>query len=441
MLAHLLAEGVFVCHGFFAIAWWWLVPGGFPLGHVRFWANVIWPAAMLALCVVGFWYTARRRDAWCKACLLALAVAALAAAVTSIAIFPDIRRVVLVMAAGMAALEFALAWVFPRPWPRARYVIGGMIAGAILGGFLPLAQRAEPPSTHPLNKPCPWAELAGAGRSMDGRMENVGTSHRVSVIGAADMVIVRLGELRLELQPLLTFVSISQSGGWTILSRRASQRGPGVRLTRKNPRPEENAMLYAGPNDWLRVVDGDPIEITAFCRIPEPVFSHLNTFCTLRIHGHEELRLEFSPCGEALIEPVAADYPVGRPGRFAYCAADRTFRVVEASSGEKGPFTTKGAGRLEANERLSIGIVDRGKRVARVHIDDWAAQLSTALSPTAGWGVPVNAIEFERLGDQPDAAVMLWITLAGTSVGRGFDTVGHAAGIYRNRVTIESAEP
>ena len=33
-----------------------------------------------------------------------------------------------------------------------------------------------------------------------------------------------------------------------------------------------------------------------------------------------------------------------------------------------------------------------------------------------------------------------WLTLAGTSVGRGvgrgWDTVGHAAGCYRNRITI-----
>jgi hypothetical protein len=32
----------------------------------------------------------------------------------------------------------------------------------------------------------------------------------------------------------------------------------------------------------------------------------------------------------------------------------------------------------------------------------------------------------------------IWITLAGTSVGRGWDSVGHKQGIYRNQMTIES---
>ena len=35
--------------------------------------------------------------------------------------------------------------------------------------------------------------------------------------------------------------------------------------------------------------------------------------------------------------------------------------------------------------------------------------------------------------------IFVWLTLAGTSVGRGFDSVGHKAGTYRNRVRIEAA--
>jgi hypothetical protein len=40
------------------------------------------------------------------------------------------------------------------------------------------------------------------------------------------------------------------------------------------------------------------------------------------------------------------DYPIGRPARFAFVERDRTFRVVEASTGEKGPFRTLARGRL-----------------------------------------------------------------------------------------------
>ena len=51
----------------------------------------------------------------------------------------------------------------------------------------------------------------------------------------------------------------------------------------------------------------------------------------------------------------------------------------------------------------------------------------------AGWGLPVNAIEFQRDGP----VVSLYLTLAATSVGRGWDSVGHAAGVYRDRLVIE----
>src|SRR5580704_2998720 len=33
-IKRILAECVFVCHGFFAVGWWWLMPGGFRVGNV-----------------------------------------------------------------------------------------------------------------------------------------------------------------------------------------------------------------------------------------------------------------------------------------------------------------------------------------------------------------------------------------------------------------------
>jgi hypothetical protein len=45
-----------------------------------------------------------------------------------------------------------------------------------------------------------------------------------------------------------------------------------------------------------------------------------------------------------------------------------------------------------------------------------------------------------REGETSYSPVRIWLTLAGTSVGRGFDSVGHAAGTYRNRVRIEIDE-
>jgi hypothetical protein len=49
----------------------------------------------------------------------------------------------------------------------------------------------------------------------------------------------------------------------------------------------------------------------------------------------------------------------------------------------------------------------------------------------------VNAIEMRREGDDPRAACVFDFTLAASSVGRGWDAVGHAAGTYRDRVRVK----
>jgi hypothetical protein len=71
-----------------------------------------------------------------------------------------------------------------------------------------------------------------------------------------------------------------------------------------------------------------------------------------------------------------------------------------------------------------------------LHASESIAQASTQLSPTAGWGIPVNATELLRSGEPETARMLISLSLAGTSFGRGTQTVGHADGIYRNRMTI-----
>jgi hypothetical protein len=110
---------------------------------------------------------------------------------------------------------------------------------------------------------------------------------------------------------------------------------------------------------------------------------------------------------------------------------------VEASTGEKGPFRTLAEGRLEPADPLTISFYDEDREVCRMTLRDWSAQAATQLSPTAGWEVPVNAIEFSLSGDSPSSPASLFVTLAGTSVGSGWDSVAHSAGTYRNRLTIE----
>jgi hypothetical protein len=40
-------------------------------------------------------------------------------------------------------------------------------------------------------------------------------------------------------------------------------------------------------------------------------------------------------------------------------------------------------------------------------------------------------------GERPSSLAEISLTLAGTAVGRGWDSVGHAVGTYRDRVWIE----
>src|SRR5262249_670153 len=58
------------------------------------------------------------------------------------------------------------------------------------------------------------------------------------------------------------------------------------------------------------------------------------------------------------------------------------------------------------------------------------------LPPPAGRNAPVNAIESSLSGPTPSSPASIFITLAGTSVGRGWDCVGHSPGTYRNRISI-----
>jgi hypothetical protein len=138
---------------------------------------------------------------------------------------------------------------------------------------------------------------------------------------------------------------------------------------------------------------------------------------------------------------LPSDYPTGRPVRVAIVDSDSNFQVVEASTGEKGPFRTLASGTLSRRDPLTIVVHDDGRPIAWLTFVDWSRQISTELSPTAGWGLPMNAIEFQRFGDSAASTVGIWMTLAATSVGRGWETVGHRAGIYRNELILHVVEP
>jgi hypothetical protein len=248
------------------------------------------------------------------------------------------------------------------------------------------------------------------------------------------------GNVRILCSPLLEFDRISPDGFWSILAPRRAQ-SPRRRYVAQATSAEYHAFRYSdGSEVFLPASFGsESAELTAYVPIAVDTFSHLNSFCIVEIRGHKKLSLAFSPCRARKFEVLPADYPTGRPARFAYVDKSEQFHVVEASSGEKGPFRALATGPLRRDDALSIEVYDGSQLIATVALSDWSKQVSTDLSPTAGWGVPMNAIEFRRLGNNSESLVSIWITLAATSVGRGWDTVGHRAGAYRNRMIFRLA--
>jgi len=184
-------------------------------------------------------------------------------------------------------------------------------------------------------------------------------------------------------------------------------------------------------------IDDRGITLTAFTSLDADVYSHLNHFAEVRITGHSDLRIAFSPAPGFVTPVEPMDYPVGRPTRFGYLDPDGVFHVVEATSAEKGPFHDLAQGPLGTADPLVLTLFDGQEPQCEIAFDTWAAQVGLAPSPTAGWGVSVNAIEIGRAGEVKTAPAVIWASLAATSVGRGWDSVGHRAGTYVNRIRVK----
>jgi hypothetical protein len=436
---------ILVAHTLAAVAWWWLEPGGFPWGHPRFWGNRVLPMLGLTWCLVCLVGLHRGQDAKLLRWLPAFPSAWASGAVTGRFLFPitfaRFWLVPLVVAVLMAVSLVPLWW---RTVSRRRRSIA-IVAGtwACIGAGVLLSQRPQSPGTHPLEIVLAESEPGSRQPSRTG-LGVLHLSPGAAIYASEGSITARLSSLTLDVHPLLRFLSCSPDGCWVVLNRPDDRAGPeprlrGVREPGQGTRFFDYEFSGLGPA-VLRVAqesDSKEISIDAATTLKRPVFSHLNSFCDLEVRGHRRLFLGFSPCPEARIEVLPFDYPVGRPARFAYVDECRRFVVVEASSGEKGPFRTLAEGRLEPSRPLTITLYDEGRTAGRVTLEDWSAQLSTQLSPTAGWNVPVNAIEFSLAGTSPSSPASIFFTLAGTSVGRGWDCVGHAAGAYRNRMRIE----
>ncbi len=422
-----------------AVGWFKFMPRGFPFPHPRFWVNTVLPPSLAVFFTVGAIALVEKKDSAPRCLSVFIGISIVVAGITGRCLFPESLSGILLLLALFSGLFGIML-----PVTAFRYLTGGRAsllavapfaaAGVALGILLPWSQRGAEPGTRPHLSLMPPIETA----LDDGGMP-VDLSDRVRVGLSAGSVSFDLTGGAVSLYPLLTFDSCSPDRFWTIFAPREAQSPPvrqvvGTRLDRGRV-----LVVYSDAGRSALQVDASApdgsVRIEALSQLDSPVYSHLNTFTEIHLSGIEKPALSFSPCPGA-VEITRSDYPFDRPARLAFIDAENAFRVVEADSAEKGPFTTLAEGVLPPGEALTIEVLSDNNVVCRIILEDWAGQSSRQLSPTAGWGLPENAIEFSLAGGDGSGEAAIFVTLAGTSVGRGWDSVGHAAGCYRNRIRI-----
>ncbi len=395
------------------------LPRGFAASDIHSWSDTWLPATAAIVIVVGLIRFVFFQASGLFVSLLTAAVAGgwFAAIVTGNVLFP--ASIGVERSVGPTAIAIALAtlaWATKlRTWPS----LAAGLVGAAFGFVEVLAQKAPPPSTRPAGGTL--ADVRGEPTKDD---------------AASGQVSFPCGKERVRVRPLLTFESRSPDATWTVL---APPDAFGPRRKFEAFAKEKNGFRARytddGESSVVATKDAKGLDIEAVSTLPQPVYSHLNTFAT--IHVPFEASVAFGPTGPQTFPIEPSDYPSGRPMQLAYLGADMALHVVRASDAEKGPFVELAKARLGRDEPLTIEIrhKDGSPGTCKLTFKDWASQVSTEPSPTAGWGVPQNSIQLLSRGNN-DALIVL--TLAETGPGRGWHSVGHAEGTYRNRIRVDT---
>src|ERR1017187_10577603 len=95
---------VLVGHGLLAVLWWWFQPGGFGIGHPRFWSNRVGPIVVLALSTASLWALHRGQTGMVRLLLPMWPPAWAAAALTARFLFPISLAWLWLVPAGAAAV-------------------------------------------------------------------------------------------------------------------------------------------------------------------------------------------------------------------------------------------------------------------------------------------------------------------------------------------------
>ncbi len=442
VLLYVLVEGVFLGYLLAFGAWWFVCPKGFPYYLPRFWTNSVIPPVVILLLTAGLLGVIGKGTHLLKITLSMLTAATIAAVVISKLLYPvSMRAFFLVPACVWVVFLLVLSWrVFCLPTQQSRggrwLLLVSILFSVAVGAFLPWSQRSWLPVTRPINEPLPQKEFT----QWNIPREPVRLSDHAVLNAKETALHFTSGDTQLDVFPMLRFISRSPDRCWTLFARRADRIGPRRELTGYCKDDNCIALRYSDDDQSILEVEAfdytDSVHITSYTSINEPIYSHLNSFTQMTFRGKEQLYVSFSPFGNERFEIMPYDYPFGRPAKFAYKGFKEDFYVVQASNAEKGPFRDLVECKLLEDNPLTITLYEGNTAVFKITLDDWAKQASRHYSPTAGWGVPVNAIAFNLVNENPPTA-FIHITLGDSSVGRGFDSVGHTPGIYRNRMIVE----
>ncbi|HET7543430.1 MAG TPA: hypothetical protein VFK05_26335 [Polyangiaceae bacterium] len=425
LLAHVVLAGAAL----------WFLPQGFPVFHRRFVLSTLAPAGIatgsLALsCALVFAPRAAARF------VPAIAAFWAAGACGLLLVFPQTGAAAARLVGLFALFLAVLAGVTCRKHALREWLPAALLAAAA-GLGVAGAERPAPPSTEPIQPESP-RRFRVPSEPIPDRLE---LGPELSIESASLAVTWRGRDASISIAPALHFDRTPADGFWSIFS---NVMGPKAQLASATKTAEALGLWAPDGRERLSVRrNSGSIELEAWTMLDRPTYSHLNSFTTVSVSGHRKLALRFSACPAALITVTHADYPTGAPARFAYVDAKHRFHVVQATDAEKGPYTSLTEGTLAPGDPLAIDLVelsDDARTFARLEFLDFAAQLSTALSPTAGYGVSENALEFGLTDTNPSSPAELVLTLAASGVGRGWDSVGHRAGAYRNRVLLHPFE-
>ena len=367
------------------------------------WSDTLVPAfgtCALGFVLVTFVFLARATQ------LVGLAMAAVAAGwagatITGKLLFPasiSLERAIgpLALALGLATL----AWAARSK--KARLATGGAAAlGAALGAVVVAGQRAPDPSTHPSGGAL--AKVTGEPTSDDASAGQVSFP-----CGKGEHV---------RIAPLLTFERRSPDRTWPALS--PLDDGPRRRMDAfaKDARGFRAHYVDAQEEAATLIATKDPkgLDVEAMTELPAPVFSDRAAFAVVKIPFAAWVAL--SPTGRERFD--------GDPEAVAHLDADGTFRVREGG-------VERAKGRLERGAALALDIGHAGGPPScHLTLKDWAAQASTEEE----LGVPEDRIEITAHG----LTELLVVFSLARPFGRGLPrSVGHAAGVYADRIRVDT---